>query len=76
MGTPRDLKNEWCAIAENMRRNLLPFMEEEMREVLLRDIVSICEFAVRKGLDPRSFDERKVRKQWARQRKKDRSLTD
>jgi hypothetical protein len=65
-----EINDEWKSICDRLQRELPPFINESVRDEIIRDIESICKYAAGLGVHPRMFQERKYRKKWARQQKK------
>jgi hypothetical protein len=52
-------QNPWDSVSENLKRELMPFMDASMSESLIDSIDSVCEYAKRNELDPRALLRRK-----------------
>ncbi len=63
-----DINDEWKSICDRMQRELAPFMNESVRDELMRDIESSCKYAAGLGVHPQILQ--KYCKKWARQQKK------
>jgi len=55
-------QNPWDSISENLKRELMPFMNASMSESLIDSVDSFCNYAKRNELDPMALLRRKVNK--------------